>query len=204
MNPSGPHASATPCPSDRPLGVDLSLAENPPLADNRPAGWRVAWYVVSTVLFESAIHLPYSWKAAILRLFGARIGRGLVIKPRVKIKFPWFLSIGNHTWLGERVWIDNLAPVQIGNNVCISQDALMLTGNHDYRSPSFTRFVRSVLIEDGVWIGARCIVCPGTVIRSGAIIEVGSVVKGSLAAHSVFGGRAADFRRHRDFRVKLV
>ena len=63
--------------------------------------------------------------------------KGVVIKPNVKIKYPWNLYIGNNSWLGEKVWIDNLDIVSVGNNCCISQGAYLLTGNHDYRSEYF-------------------------------------------------------------------
>jgi putative colanic acid biosynthesis acetyltransferase WcaF len=114
--------------------------------------------------------IPSSWKAAILRLFGARIGKGFVCKPRVTIKYPWFLELGDHVWLGELVWIDNHTTVRIGSDVCISQGVYVFTGNHDWNDPRFRFFCRAVTIGDGVWITAGCRIAPGTDIPSGHVV----------------------------------
>src|SRR5690606_23230667 len=95
------------------------------------------WYFTN-LLFLNAGWLPSSGiRVFMLRCFGAKIGKGVIIKPFVNIKYPWLLSIGNHCWIGENVWIDNLAQVQIGNHVCVSQGAMLLTGNHNYKDPAF-------------------------------------------------------------------
>ena len=85
----------------------------------------------------------------LLRAFGAKIGRGVNIKPRVKVKFPWRLIVGNHSWIGEAVWIDNLAEVEIGANCCVSQGAYLCTGSHDWNSRKFTLITKPIRVEDG-------------------------------------------------------
>ena len=123
---------------------------------------RLLWYLVNVMFFINPL-IPISGiKVFLLRLFGARIGEGVVIKPAVNIKYPWNLVVGNHTWIGEKVWIDNLAPVTIGNHCCLSQGAMILN-NHDYRKHSFDLMVCPVILEDGVWIGARAMVTPGVI-----------------------------------------
>ena len=112
-------------------GVDLARYAEPVIPGNRNALWRIAWHLVSALLFQSALVLPSRWKVALLRAFGARTGKGFVIKPRVTIKYPWFLELGDHVWLGEGVWIDNHTTVAIGSDVCISQGAYLFIGNHD-------------------------------------------------------------------------
>ena len=109
-----------------------------------PFAVRAAWYVVNAILFRSSLFglAPSRAKAHILRLFGARVGRGVVIKPRVDIKSPWFLTLGDHVWLGERVWIDNHTEVTLGSNVCVSQGAYIFTGNHDWSNPAFPFFCK--------------------------------------------------------------
>ncbi len=127
----------------------------------------------------------------LLRLFGARIGRGVVIKPAVNIKYPWKLIVGDHCWIGENVWIDNLADVKIGSHVCLSQGAMLLTGNHDFTSPSFDLKPAEIVLHDGVWIGARAVVCPGVTCRSHAVLTVQSVATRDLEAYSVNQGNPA-------------
>ena len=83
-------------------------------------------------------------KRTLLRLFGANVGRGVVLKPRVTIKYPWKLAVGEHSWIGENVWIDNLGQVTIGNHCCLSQGALLLCGNHNYKKATFDLMVGDI------------------------------------------------------------
>lgn len=147
---------------------------------------RIIWWVVSVLIFES----PWPFfssklKRKILVFFGAKIGDGLVIKPNVKIKYPWLLEVGEHCWIGEFVWIDNLDWVRVGNNVCISQGVFILTGNHNYNLSSFDLFKSPVTVGDQVWLGAKCILTPGVILTIGVVVTVGSIVTKSLA---VYGG----------------
>jgi putative colanic acid biosynthesis acetyltransferase WcaF len=127
-----------------------------------------------------------------LGVFGAKIGKGLVIKPHVSIKYPWNLTIGDHCWIGERTWIDNLDKVSIGNNVCLSQGALILSGNHDYKSTKFDLIVKPIIIEDGAWIGAKSIVCQGVTIKSHAVLLVNSVAVQDLDSYCIYRGNPAE------------
>jgi putative colanic acid biosynthesis acetyltransferase WcaF len=145
------------------------------------------------------IPFPNKFKVFLLSLFGAKVGAGTVIKPRVNIKYPWFLVIGDSAWIWEGAWIDNLAPVTIGNNVCISQGAYLLTGSHDYKKSSFDLIMGPITLEDGVWIGARAIVCPSVTCRSHSILAVGSVATKNLEPYSVYQGNPAVFKRKREF-----
>lgn len=151
---------------------------------------RVLWYRLSSLFVNS--RFPFSgFKVFLLRLFGAKIGKGCVVKPNVNIKYPWNLSVGDHTWIGEHAWIDNLAQVSIGSNCCISQGGFLLTGNHDYAAPAFDLIVRPVTLEDGAWVGAKATVCPGVTLRSHAILSVGSVATGDLDEWSIYQGNPA-------------
>lgn len=151
---------------------------------------RTLWYFVNAAFVNSSF--PFSGlKVILLKLFGASIGKGAVIKPYVNIKYPWNLSLGNHVWLGEMVWIDNLSKVTIGNNVCISQGAMLLCGNHNYTKSSFDLIVKEIVIEDGVWIGAKCTVCPGVVCYSHSVLTVNSVATKNTDAYAVYSGNPA-------------
>lgn len=163
--------------------------------------WKVAlWYPINYFVFNSAVPWPYTLKAMILRWFGATIGTGCVIKPNIRIKNPWRLHVGNHCWIGESVWIDNLEDVVIGNHVIISQGAMLLTGNHDYTLPDFPYRLGKISVEDGVWIGAHAVVCPGVVCASHSILTVNSVATKDLSSWNIYAGNPAIFVRQRVMR----
>ena len=149
---------------------------------------RVMWYYVQAIFFHSRL-FPFSrflkfW----LRLFGARIGKGVVIKPGLNIKFPWNLQIGDYSWIGENVWIDNLAKVKIGNSVCLSQGAFLECGNHDYSKSTFDLMVNDIIIEDGCWIGAQSIVVGGSRCNSHAVLTARSVAPKVMEEYSIYTG----------------
>lgn len=152
---------------------------------------QIAWYFTNAIFFKSSINPSSAIKVFLLKLFGAKIGTNVNIKPSINIKYPWKLTIGNNTWIGEEVWIDNLASITIGNNVCISQGALLLTGNHNFKKETFDLIVSEIIIEDGVWIGAKSIVCPGTICRTHSILTVGSTATKELTAYSIYKGNPA-------------
>lgn len=148
------------------------------------------WFIVNAVFFVSYFPLS-SIKVKLLRLFGAKVGRGVVIKPSVNIKYPWKLTIGDYVWIGEKVWIDNLDEVIVGNHACLSQGAMLLCGNHNYKKISFDLMVAPIKLEDGVWIGAQAVVCPGVTCKSHAVLSVGSVATNNLDSYSVYQGNPA-------------
>jgi putative colanic acid biosynthesis acetyltransferase WcaF len=146
------------------------------------------WYVVSLVVFQSGWFPFYGAKRWLLRIFGAAMGRDVVIKPHVRIKFPWRCEIGNNCWIGEDVWIDNLAAVRIATDVCLSQGVYLCTGSHDHRSISFDLIVKPIVIEEQAWIAARSIVLQGVTIGRGAVVAAGSVVTGDVPSGVIVGG----------------
>jgi putative colanic acid biosynthesis acetyltransferase WcaF len=151
----------------------------------------IVWYFVNVLFFISHIIPLSGLKIWLLQLFGAKVGCGVVIKPGVNIKYPWKLVIGDYSWIGEDVWIDNLAQVTIGSNVCISQGAMLLTGNHNYKKSTFDLDVGDILLEDGVWIGAFSIVCPGVKCQSHAVLSVNSVATKKLEPYTIYQGNPA-------------
>ena len=148
------------------------------------------WQVTSFLLVAS--FWPGSrWRVSLLRLFGATIAQGVNIKPFVKIKFPWRLTVGAHSWIGEGVWIDNLAPVTISDNACVSQGAYLCTGSHDWTKESFDLITKPISIGSGAWVGAMARVAPGVTIGKGAILTMGSVATGDLDPDMVYSGNPA-------------
>jgi len=171
--------------------VDLSRYNNSWYHPRSGPIKRLFWYYVNALFFCSPLFPINKLKIFLLRLFGAKIGRGVTIKPAVNIKYPWFLEIGNYVWIGENVWIDNLAMVNIGDNCCLSQGAMLLTGNHDYSKAHFDLIVKPITLESGVWIGAKATVCPGVICRSHAILAVNSVASSQLEAYKIYRGNPA-------------
>ena len=152
---------------------------------------RALWYLKSIALLRTAFPWPNSFKVFALRFFGAKVGKGVVIKPCVNIKYPWFLEIGDNVWIGENVWIDNLGKVTIRNNVSISQGAMLLTGNHNYKKVSFDLIVGEIKLEDGVWVGAQAVVCPGVTMKSHSILSVGSILTKDAEPYTIYQGNPA-------------
>lgn len=142
-------------------------------------------------LFQSSWVHTYGLKRIVLRLFGAHIGKGVLIKPRVTIVFPWKLHVGNYCWLGENVWIDNLDDVTLGDHTVISQGAYLCTGNHDYTSPHFTLMTKPIVVGSSVWIGAQAVIAPGVNFGDGCVVTMGSVVLKSCESGTVYGGNPA-------------
>lgn len=160
------------------------------------------WYLVNNLFFRSYLFPISGFKVLLLRIFGANVGKGLVIKPGVNIKYPWLLDIGNFVWIGEGVWIDNIASVKLGDNVCLSQGAMLLTGNHNFKKETFDLILGPIHIEEGAWIGAKSIVCPGVNCLSHSILTVGSVATQNLEAYSIYQGNPAKKIRNRVIEVK--
>ena len=142
-------------------------------------------------LFRTRLLPIKAFKVFLLRSFGAQIGTGVVIKPGVKVKFPWRLKVGDHVWIGENAWIDNIATVTIRDHVCISQDVYLCTGNHDWRDRNFKLLTGEIHIEEGSWLAARSVIGPGVTVGRGAILGLGSVASRSLQPMTIYSGNPA-------------
>ena len=149
------------------------------------------WMLTSLFLFQLCPLKLSGLKCAMLRAFGAKIGRGVVIKPRVTITFPWKLTVGDHVWLGEEAWLLNLAPIVIESHVCISQRAFLCTGNHDYKSPTFDLIVKPIHVEEGAWVGAGALVSPGVKVGNHAVLAACSVATKNLEPLGIYQGNPA-------------
>jgi len=162
-----------------------------------PPGWKAGSQ------FQRWLWLPFGrpltaswipgtlWRKQLLRIFGATIGSGGRIKPRVCITYPWNLSIGDHCWLGEELWIDNIAQVVIGDNVCLSQGSYLCTGNHDFRSNQFDLRLGPITVHSEAWIAAQSVLAPGVIVGEGAIVSLGAVVLADVPAQSIVRGNPA-------------
>jgi len=170
---------------------DLKAYNNYPYHPGGNAIKRVIWYYLNAFIFKSSLFPFYGFNVALLRLFGAKIGKQVEIKPCVNIKHPWLLTIADEVWIGENVWIDNIAMVTIGSNVCISQGVVILTGSHDHKKTSFNLITGAVNIDDGAWICALAVVNQGITIGTHAVLTAGSVATKNLESYAVYQGNPA-------------
>lgn len=179
------------------LHTDLSRYQNEAFQRGASRWKELLWLLCSAVLFRHSLTMLNSLKVQALKVFGAKVGTGVVIKPSVTIKFPWKLTIGDHVWIGEKVWIDNLDQVTIGNHCCLSQGAMLLCGNHNYKKVTFDLITAPITLEDGVWIGAQSLVCPGVKCGSHSVLAVKSVATSDLKAFTIYQGNPAIAKKNR-------
>lgn len=148
------------------------------------------WYITSVIFFRSAFIPVSSILVFLLRAFGAKIGKDVRIKPGIYIHYPWKLEVGDHSWLAE-CRIENLDWVKIGSHVCVSQKAMLLTGNHNYKSSNFDLITKPIVLEKGCWIGANATVCPGITVHTHAVLTVGAIATKDLSAYGIYQGNPA-------------
>jgi len=179
---------------------DLSSFDNSWYSPGRSKVLMALWFFIGSPIVRCQL-LPFSSvRRFILRCFGAKLERGVVLKPGIRVKYPWLLSIGMHSWIGEDVWIDNLIEVKIGANACLSQGAYLCTGNHDWSDQYFGLRVLPIILEDGSWIGARTLICPGVRVGQCGVAAAGSVVTRSIPPFEIHSGNPAHFVKRRIFR----
>jgi putative colanic acid biosynthesis acetyltransferase WcaF len=124
----------------------------------------------------------------IFKLAGVKLGSGAVIKPGVKIHFPWNLEVGDNCWIGEDVWFINHEKVTLGSNVCISQRSIICSGSHDFRSRGLEYAHRPIQIKDGAWICLDAKVLPGVSIGECSVVSAGEIARRSLPDYSILIG----------------
>ena len=172
--------------------IPLKDAPGAKEAWSKPAVVILLWIIVEFFLVTNSLQLSSTIRGLALKAFGAKIGKGVILRPRLRVKFPWNLEIGNDSWVGEGVWIHNQDKVTIGHDVCISQETFITTGSHNFRA-DMGLVTKPVVIESGVWICSRAIITAGSVIGVSALIPAGQSTFGKIADGSVLGrGRRFD------------
>jgi len=163
----------------------------------RPPLTQAAWMLVSGLVFRRW-WCPSTFRVSLLRAFGAQIGDGVLIRHDVKIHWPWKLTVGDHSWIGEQSWILNLEPVIIGSQVCISQGVLLCTGSHDRRSSTFEFDNAPITVADGVWVAARATVLRGVTIGAEAVVGATALVTENVPEHGLVLAPQGSLRRVRE------
>jgi len=170
--------------------MDLGSFDNSEFNRGRSLLGEVCWSIIQALFIDSCVP-GSSYKLSMLKFFGSKIEEGVCIKPNVRIKFPWRLTVGSNSWIGEDVWIDNLAPVTIGCNCCLSQGVYLCTGSHDWCSHGFDLITKPITLSDCAWLGAFSKVAPGITIGEGAVLTMGSVAVHDLEPWTVYQGNPA-------------
>lgn len=180
----------SPLPPDRKL-QDLGCFSVPPGFRGRSGFMVQLWWLVQGTLFALSPQPLYRWRAFLLRLFGAEVGRGVVIRPSVRVTYPWKVSIGDNAWIGDRAELYSLERIEIGADACISQDCYLCTGSHDHRQPDFPYACAPITLGAQVWVAAGSFVGPGVTIGEATVVGARSLVLKDLAPLSVYAGHPA-------------
>lgn len=173
--------------------IDLSAA--PGEGETWDRSWWVVylWGLAELILVSNPLQISSGLRVATLRAFGARIGSGVIFRPRTRVRFPWKLHIGPRTWIGEGVWFHNQDDVYVGSDAVISQDTFITTGSHAHRR-DMALITRPVRIDAGAWITSRCVVLGGSHIGQSALIRPLSLVDGrAVPAGQIWGGNPLAF-----------
>jgi putative colanic acid biosynthesis acetyltransferase WcaF len=170
---------------------DLSIFEVPQDFRGRSKVQIQLWWFVQATFFRLSPQFLYEWRNFLLRLFGAKIGKGVKIRPTSKITYPWNLEIGNHSWIGDECTIYNLARIQIGNNVALAHKVYLCTGMHDICDITFRIFAEEIIINDEVWLPNDVFVGPGVTIGTGVVVGTRSTVLKDLPEGMICYGHPA-------------
>ena len=155
------------------------------------------WWLVQGIFFKNSPQFMYGFRRFLLRLFGAKIGKNVIIRPSVKTTYPWKVSIGDYSWIGDDVDLYSLGEIEIGKNVVISQKSYICTGSHDYLQSDFPIFAKKVTIKDECWLATDVFIAPGITIEKGSVIGSRSSVYKNIPANKVCIGNPAKIIRER-------
>ncbi len=170
---------------------DLSRYSQPQEFRGRPAWFVQLWWIVQSLLFNTSPQVLYGWRRFLLRAFGAKIGKNVLLRPSVKTTYPWKLVIKDHAWVGDNVDLYTLGPIEIGVNAVVSQGVYLCTGTHDYLDPTFAIVAKPIIIEDEAWVAAQAFVAPGVTVGKGAVVGARSLVLKDVPSRAVVAGSPA-------------
>jgi putative colanic acid biosynthesis acetyltransferase WcaF len=177
--------------------VDLSRYDQSEFEAGRPKIVILLWWLLQAILFPLTLHASHGPRCALLRLFGAKIGKQVVIRPTARFHFPWKVDIGDYSWVGDDVVFYSLAPIRVGQHCVISQKSYLCTGSHDHSDPTFGLITAPIVIENGAWIATDCFVGPGVRIGANALIGARSSVFSDMPPQQICNGTPCRPRKPR-------
>ena len=155
------------------------------------------WWIVQGTLFRMSPQFMYGFRRFILRSFGAKIGKKVIIRPTVKTTYPWKVAIDDYSWIGDDVILYSLGEIEIGKNVVISQKSYLCTGSHNYLKTDFPIFAKKIKIEDECWLATDVFVAPGITIGKRTVVGSRSSVYNDLPPNKICLGNPAKVKRER-------
>lgn len=170
---------------------NLSQFRMPEGFRGRSAVYVQAWWLVQATLFRCSPQLFYGWRRTLLRCFGARVGQGVLIRPSVTVTYPWKVSIGDHSWVGDDAVLYSLGEIVIGAHSVVSQRSYLCAGTHDAGEPHFDIVAKPISIGSQCWIATDVFVAPGVTIGDGTVVGARSAVFGDLPAGMICHGTPA-------------
>ncbi len=173
------------------VDFDLSKFQLPPGFRGRSAAVCQVWWIVQSTLFALSPQFMYSWRNWLLRMFGAKLGKNVLVRPTARITFPWKLQVGDNSWIGDNVAIYNLAQISIGSNSVISQRSYLCTGSHDYQAEDFKIAALPINIGSSSWIATDVFVAPGVCIGNNVVVGARSTVFSDLPSGKIYTGSPA-------------
>lgn len=169
-----------------------------------PAGFRgrsavvvQLWWLIQASLFRWSPQALYGWRRFLLRCFGARIGKRVIIRPTATVTYPWKLTVGDYAWIGDDVVLYTLAEIRIGAHAVVSQRSYLCGGSHDYTRVSFDIYGEPIHVGEEAWLAADVFVAPGVSIGEGCVVGARSSVYSDLPPDMVCSGNPARPRKPR-------
>lgn len=179
------------------MKIDLSNYNQDWYSRGRNSFTVMIWWVVQGTLFRFSIHNMYKWRNFLLRMFGAKVGNNVKIRASAHFTYPWKVSIGENSWIGDNVKLYSLDEIKIGSNCVISQESYLCTGSHDMTNPYFTLETYPITIKDGAWIASDVFIYPGVTINELAVVAARSTVIRDVNYNEVHAGSPAKFIKNR-------
>jgi len=155
------------------------------------------WFTIQDILFRFSPVPCYGFRRWLLRRFGCKLGKGVIIRPRARFHYPWRIEIGDYSSIGDDVWLYSIALIKIGSHTVISQRSFLCTAGHDYLDPHFKTIHEPILVGDGVWIAADVFVAPGVTIGDNAVIGARSNVFEDMPENTICHGASCQPVRKR-------
>jgi putative colanic acid biosynthesis acetyltransferase WcaF len=174
---------------DKHVRSRVAYRPSPHSRTNRAA--RLLWSLAWLLLFRPSPKPLHAWRRALLRLFGARLGQGVVVHASARVWAPWNLEMGDFSSLAPFVDCYCVDRIRLGRCVTVSQYSFLCTASHDIESPDMRLTRAPITLGDHVWIAADAFVGPGVTVAAGAVVGARASAFRDVPAWTVVAGNPA-------------